>query len=476
MKKSDELRKKLAYERKNFWTDTTKNEQKTALKFAENYKKFLTVAKTEREVIDYTVEELKSKNFIDLDAPHKNNNNKRVFKIFKNKAMAIAIIGKKPISEGVNIVASHIDAPRVDLKQNPLDEDKLTKMAILKTHYYGGIKKYQWMSTPLALHGVVIKSNGEKVNICIGENENDPILIMPDLLIHLSRKEQMGKPMSEAISASHMNVLFGSIPFYEDKEEVRDAVKLNCLTLINEKYDIKEEEFLSAELYLVPAGKARDLGLDKSMIAAYGQDDRICAYTSLQALLDVMEMENDKTSIIYFFDKEEIGSDGATGANSIFFLDFIGDVLKYNNEDTSSFNVRKTMIKTSVLSADVNAGINPNFPGVHEASNAVHLGHGVGIAKFTGSGGKGGSNDANSEFVARVMKLFNEEKVNWQIGELGKVDEGGGGTIAKFLAYFGCDVVDCGPGLLSMHSLWEVCSKADLYSTYKAYKAFMLKA
>ncbi len=476
MKKSDELRKKIGYERKNFWTDTTKNEQKTALKFAENYKKFLSAAKTEREVIDYTVEELKGKNFVNIDVPQKNNHNKRVYKIFKNKAMAIAIIGKKPISEGINIVASHIDAPRVDLKQNPIYEDSETKLAILRTHYYGGIKKYQWMSTPLALHGVVIKSNGEKVNVCIGENENDPVLIMPDLLPHLARKEQYGKTMPEAITASHMNVIIGSIPFYEDKEEVKEAIKLNALNLIYEKYEIKEDDLLSAELYLVPAGKARDLGLDKSMIVAYGQDDRICAYTSLQAMLDVMEMENDKTSVIYFFDKEEIGSDGASGANSIFFLDFIADILKYNNEDHGSFNVRKTMIKTAVLSADVNAAINPNFPSVHEASNAVHMGFGVGIAKFTGSGGKGGSNDASSEFVARVMKIFNDEKVNWQIGELGKVDEGGGGTIAKFLAYYGCDVVDCGPGLLSMHSLWEICSKADLYSTYKAYKAFMLKA
>ena len=328
MKKSDDLRKKIAYERKCFWTDTTKNEQKTAMKFAENYKKFLSAAKTEREVIDYTVEELKGKNFINIDVPQKNNNNRRVYKVFKNKAMAVAVIGKNPMSEGVNIVASHIDAPRVDLKQNPFDEDKITKLAILKTHYYGGIKKYQWMSTPLALHGIVIKANGERVDICIGENDNDPVLVMPDLLIHLSRKEQMSKPMSEAVSAAHMNVLLGSIPYYEDKEETKDAVKLNALNLIFDKYDIKEEDFLSAELYLVPAGKARDLGVDKSMVIGYGQDDRICAYTSLQALLDVMEMESDKTSIIYFFDKEEVGSDGASGANSIFFLDFIGDIFE----------------------------------------------------------------------------------------------------------------------------------------------------
>lgn len=476
MKKSDELRKKLSYERKNFWTDTTKNEQKAALKFAENYKKFLSQCKTEREVLEFTTEELKSKNFINLDIPQKNSNNKRVFKIFRNKIMAVAIIGKKPISEGVNIVASHIDAPRVDLKQNPLDEDRTTKLGMLKTHYYGGIKKYQWMSTPLALHGVVIKADGESVHINIGENENDPVLLMPDLLIHLSRKEQMGKPMSEAISAGQMNILFNSIPFFEDKEEVKEAVKLNALTILNEKYGIREEDFLSAELYLVPAGKARDTGIDKSMVVGYGQDDRICAYTSLQALLDVMEMEPEKTSVIYFFDKEEVGSEGNTGASSIFFTDFLGDLLKYNGEDISDYNLRKTVIKSNVLSADVNAAINPNFPNVHEAQNAVHFGFGVGVAKFTGSGGKSGCNDANSEFMAKVAKIFNDEKVNWQIGELGKVDEGGGGTIAKFLANHGCEVIDCGPGLLSMHSLYEICSKADLYSTYKAYKAFLLKA
>ncbi len=476
MKKAEDVRKKIAYSRKNFWLDTTKNEQKAAMKFAENYKKFLNVCKTERESIDYTIEELKAKMFANLDDPNIKNSNKFVYKVFKNKAIAIAVIGKSPISNGVNIVASHIDTPRVDLKQSPLSEDGETKLGIMKTHYYGGIKKYQWMSTPLALHGIVIKNDGEVVNICIGENENDPVFVMPDLLPHLARKEQMGKTMSDGVSAGNMNLVFNSIPFYEDKEDIKEGVKLQALNLLYEKYGIKEEDLLSAELQLVPAGKARDGGIDKSMIIAYGQDDRVCSYAALQALEDVKEISIDKTSIVYLFDKEEVGSDSIGGATSVFFIDFIADLLKHNGEDFGSFNLRKTLINTNVLSADVNAAINPNYPSVHEAQNAVHMGYGVALAKFTGSGGKGGSNDATSEFMSKVIRLFNDEKVNWQIGSLGKVDEGGGGTIAKFLAQHGCDVIDCGPGVLGMHSLYELTSKADVYSTYKAYKAFMAKA
>jgi aspartyl aminopeptidase len=390
----------------------------------------------------------------------------------------MAIIGKSALNKGINIIASHIDSPRVDLKQNPLYEDSSLKLGIMRTHYYGGIKKYQWMSTPLALHGTVIKNDGSKVNINIGEDENDPVFIMPDLLPHLARKEQMGKTMAEGVAAGNMNVIFNSIPFFEDKEKeaVADGVKLQALTLLYEKYGMTEEDFLSAELQLVPAGAARDTGIDKSMIAAYGQDDRICVYTSLQALFDVKEMDINKTNILFFFDKEEVGSDSVGGANSIFFIDFIGDLLKHKNEDTSSHNLRKTLINSNVLSADVNAAINPNYPSVHEAQNAVLMGHGVGLCKYTGSGGKGSTNDANGEFMAKVLKIFNDEKVNWQVGSLGKVDEGGGGTIAKFLAQHGCDVIDVGPGLMGMHSLYELSSKADIYSSYKAYKAFLVKA
>jgi aspartyl aminopeptidase len=299
---------------------------------------------------------------------------------------------------------------------------------------------------------------------------------MPDLLPHLARNVQGSKSLSEAITADHMNVIFNSIPFMEDKEDVKEAVKLQALALLHEKYGIQEEDFLSAEIQLVPAGKARDVGIDRSMVAAYGQDDRICAFTSLQALYDVKDMEIKKTSVVFLFDKEEVGSDSVGGASSVFFEDFIADLLRLKNEDCSGYGLRKTLINSNVLSADVNAAINPNFPSVHEAQNAVHFGFGVGLCKYTGSGGKGGSNDANSEFMARLIKIFNEEKVNWQVGSLGKVDEGGGGTIAKFLAKHGCDVIDIGPGLMGMHSLYELSSKADIYSTYKAYKAFFVKA
>ena len=475
MKKAEDVKKKLVYTRKNFWLDTTKNEQKAAMKFNENYKRFLNLCKTEREAIDFTVEELKAKSFKNVDEVG-NENARFVYRVFKNKALAIAVIGKEPVRKGVNIIGSHIDSPRVDLKQNPLHEDNETKLGIMKTHYYGGIKKYQWMSTPLALHGIVVKNNGERINVVIGENEVDPIFIMPDLLPHLSRKEQMTKLMPDAITAAHMNVVFNSIPFLDDREEVKDAVKLQALILLNEKYGINEEDFLSAELQLVPAGKARDAGLDRSMIAGYGQDDRICAYTSIQALYDVKDMDISKTCVVFLFDKEEVGSDSIGGATSVFFEDFIADLLKIKHEDVSSQTLRKTLINSHVISADVNAAINPNFPSVHEPQNAVHLGYGVGLCKYTGSGGKSSSNDATSEFMSRLIKIFNDEKVNWQVGSLGKVDEGGGGTIAKFLAKHGCDVIDAGPGLIGMHSLYELSSKADVYSTYKAYKAFFVKA
>jgi len=314
MKKAEDVRKKLSYTRKNFWLDTTKNEQKSAFKFSENYKKFLNSCKTERESIDYTIEELKTKSFVDIDDA-KAKSSRFVYRVFKNKALAVAVIGKSPLKKGINIIGSHVDSPRVDLKQNPLYEDATTKLALMRTHYYGGIKKYQWMSQSLALHGVVVKNDGEKVNIVIGENELDPVFIMPDLLPHLAKNVQGSKPLGEAITADHMNVLFTSTPFFEEKADVKDAIKLQALALLYEKYKIHEEDLLSAELQLVPAGKARDVGLDKSMIASYGQDDRICAFTSLQALYDVKDMDIDKTCVVFFFDKEEVGSDSVGGSS-----------------------------------------------------------------------------------------------------------------------------------------------------------------
>ena len=474
MTKTEELTKKLTYQRKNFWQEASQKERKTALDFSEDYKTFLDICKTERETIDHFAKVLKDKNFANIDS---NNKSKKVFRLARAKNGAIAIIGKRPISEGVNLIVSHVDAPRVDLKQNPLYEDSSTKLGIMKTHYYGGVKKYQWMSTPLALHGIIVKNTGEIVKVSIGEDENDPVFVMPDLLPHLARKVQYTKKIGEAIDAGKMNLIFNSIPYPENKEDkdIKEAVKLNALVLLNEKYGIVESDFLSAELELVPAGKARDAGIDRSLVMGYGQDDRICAYTSAEAIFDT-KSDLDRTAIVYLADKEEIGSDGNTGAKSIFIIDFIADLLKHNGEAGDSATLRKTLIKSHILSADVNAGINPNFPSVHEKENAVHLGFGVSVTKFTGSGGKGGSNDANAEFNAKIIKIFNENNVNWQTGALGKVDEGGGGTIAKFMAEHGAEVIDCGPGVLGMHSLYELTSKADIYSCYKAYKAFFENA
>jgi len=472
MKKIDEITKKLKYKRKNFWKDFPEADQKKALKFSEGYKKFLDNCKTDRESIDITVRSAVKKKFSDLDNSPQGN---KIYRSFRKKNAALAIIGKRPMSEGVNLIVSHIDVPRVDLKQNPLFEDTTTALGMMKTHYYGGIKKYQWMSTPLALHGVFVKTNGDIVNVCIGEDEGDPVFVMPDLLPHLARSEQYSKKIGEAINASVMNLVFNSIPYLDGADkEIKEAVKLNALVLLNEKYDIVEENFLSAELELVPAGKARDCGLDRSMVLGYGQDDRICAYTSAEALFSCKN--NDRTAIVYLADKEEIGSDSNTGAKSIFIVDFIADLLKYNGESNDSNILRKTLIQSQIISADVNAGINPNFPSVHEAENAVHIGFGVSVTKYTGSGGKSGSNDANAEFNARIINIFNNENVNWQTGTLGKVDVGGGGTIAKYMAEYGAEVIDCGPGVLGMHSLYELTSKADIYSSYRAYKAFFEKA
>ncbi|MCF7857810.1 MAG: aminopeptidase [Candidatus Cloacimonetes bacterium] len=471
MKKTEELRKKLVYTRTNFWKEAPGKEQKAALDISEEYKKFLNECKTERETIDYYIKKLEKEGFNDINTGKKT---KKVFRVARSKNAALAIIGKKPISEGVNLIVSHIDAPRVDLKQNPLYEDSNSSLGMLRTHYYGGIKKYQWMSTPLAMHGTIIKKDGKAINICLGEDEKDPVFVMPDLLPHLARKVQYTKKIGEAVDAGKMNIVFNSIPYPDDKK-AKDAVKLNALVLLNEKYGITESDFLSAEIEIVPAGKSRDAGLDRSMILGYGQDDRICAFTSAQAIFDSIQ-NLEKTAIVYLADKEEVGSDGNTGAKSIFIIDFIADLLKKNGEPSDSSTLRKTLINSQVLSADVNAAINPNFPSVHEKANAVHLGFGVSVTKFTGSGGKGGSNDANAEFNAKIINIFNANKVFWQIGALGKVDEGGGGTIAKFMAEHGAEVIDCGPGVLGMHSLYELTSKADVYSAYKAYKTFFEKA
>ena len=472
MPKNEDLTKKLSYARTNFWEKATEAEKKTAMKFAEGYKTFLTDCKTVRETVFYSEKALVKSNFTPIEKSKKAGQ-KKFYQIYRQKNVIAAVIGKKPIAEGLNIVSPHIDTPRVDLKQNPLYEDSLTKLGMMRTHYYGGIKKYQWMSTPLALHGVLVKKNGEIVNVCIGEDDNDPIFMMPDLLPHLAA-DQYAQKLGDAIKAIHMNVIFNSIP-YPDKK-AKEAVKLNALVILNKKYGITEGDFLSAELELVPAGKVRDAGIDRSMLAGYGHDDRVCAYTSLQAILDANPAQMNRTALIFFSDKEEVGSEGNTGARSTQVVDFIAELLKQNGEKYDSNTIRKTLMNSQILSADVNAAINPNFPSVHEKENAVHMGCGVSITKFTGVRGKSGSNDANAEFTSKLLHLLEQEKVFWQMGSLGQVDVGGGGTIAKFLAAYGADVIDCGTGVVGMHAPYELISKADLYSTYRAYNVFLAKA
>lgn len=468
-KKNEKAKNPLLYERKNFWNTTDKAMQKKAFAYADGYKDFLNKAKTERETIRYTLEVLKSKQFKEIDGKK---GHKKVYQVFRNKTMAFAIIGKEPVSKGVNMVAAHIDAPRIDLKQNPLYEDSNTNLAVMKTHYYGGIKKYQWVSTPLALHGIVVKSDGKTVNICIGDKPDEPVFIIPDLLPHLARKEQYTKTLGEAIDANKMNLVFSGM--LDANSDDKEAAKAYALKLLNEKYGIKEQDFISAELELVPAAFARDAGMDSSMVVGYGQDDRICAYCGLQALLDAMSGNFSKTMVVYFSDKEEIGSTGSTGAHSVFIQDFIANLLKTNGEDCSSDSLRKTFMNSRIVSGDVTAAIDPNYPGVHDKQNGCIMNYGVGISKFTGSGGKYGSNDSNTEFTAKVIHTLDKAGVLWQMVELGKVDEGGGGTIAGILAQLGANVIDCGTGLMGMHSLYELCGKADLYETFRAYKALLL--
>jgi len=472
MKKTKDIQKELTYSRKNFWKEFS-SEKEDAFALADEYKQFLDKCKTERECTDFYQKLLQDMGYADLIEGIKS---KKYYRTSKAKNVAIAQKGKLPVSAGVNLIVSHIDAPRVDFKQSPLAEDSASGLGIIKTHYYGGVKKYQWMSTPLAIHGVIIRRDGSKVDVCIGEADDDPVFVMPDLLPHLARKIQYNEKLATAVKAEHMQIVFNSIPFIDPEDkDVKEAVKLNALVMLNDKYGIREEDFLSAELEIVPAGKARDAGLDSSMVLAYGQDDRICAFTSARAITDIAEADFQKTAIVFLADKEEIGSEGNSGAKSAFIIDFIADLLAACGEKNDSVTLRKTLLNSQILSADVNAAINPNYPSVHEKQNAVHLGCGVGIAKYTGSGGKGGSNDANAEFNAQVFRIFNDGGVCWQSGALGKVDEGGGGTIAKFMAEYGAEVIDCGPGVLGMHSLYELTSKADIYSSYKAYKVFFLK-
>ncbi len=454
----------LKYNPKNGWEAGADADKQAAFPFAERYKAFLDRAKTEREAAREAIRLAEERGFVNIDAVKSLKKGDKVYADNKGKSVLLVVIGEDS-TQGLNIVAAHIDAPRIDLKQNPLYED--LELAFFKTHYYGGIKKYQWTTIPLALHGVVVRGDGSSVEIVIGEDEGDPVFTITDLLPHLAQ-DQMKKNMSEAITGEGLNLLIGSKPNADEKDKVKGAV----LTLISEKYGIVEEDFISAELEIVPSVKARDVGFDRSLIGAYGQDDRVCAYAALAGILEV-ESPN-RTAVCVLADKEEVGSMGNTGMKSRFFEDTAARIIALQNSGYNDLLLRQTFAVSMCLSADVGAAVDPGYKEVSELLNAPKLGYGVMLTKYTGSRGKAGSNDASAEFVGRVRKLFNDNGIVWQIGELGKVDMGGGGTVAQYISNLNIDTVDCGVPLLSMHSPFEISSKLDIYMTFKAYGAFYL--
>ena len=462
-------------ERKNAWLSYGESDEKEMEKLAKDYRAFLDAGKTERECVTELVREAEANGYVSLEAKQaageKIQPGDKVYAVGMKKIMALFHVGQEPLEKGMNILGAHIDSPRLDVKQNPLYED--TDLAYLDTHYYGGVKKYQWVALPLAIHGVIAKKDGSVVNVTIGEDENDPVVYITDLLIHLAGK-QLQKKAAEVIEGENLDILIGSRPLSESTDEKKkEAVKSNVLRILKEKYDVEEEDFLSAELEIVPAGKARDCGLDRSMVAAYGQDDRVCAYTSFVAM---MEMDAPKrTSCCLLTDKEEIGSVGATGMQSRFFENTVAELLD-GMGCYSDLALRRTLRNSSMLSSDVSAGYDPAYGECFEKKNAAYLGRGIVLNKFTGARGKSGSNDANAEYVAEVRRIFDDHQVAFQTAELGKVDVGGGGTIAYIAALYGMTVIDSGVAVLSMHAPWEVTSKADIYEAKKAYKAFLLDA
>jgi len=470
--KKEKLSDKLFFKRKNCWEDIDKKTEKEVEDFASAYKQFLDKGKTERECVDAVCELLEKCGFVNIDAQtskgKKLEPGMKIYQNIRGKSVLAAVIGKKPAVEGCNILGAHVDSPRLDLKPIPLYED--SDLALFDTHYYGGIKKYQWTTIPLSMHGVFVNENGKKTVIKIGEEPGDPVFTVTDLLPHLAR-EQMEKKASVAVEGEDLDILAGSRP-YPDKDE-KEKVKLYLLDLLNKKYGITERDFASAEIEFVPAFKASDVGLDRSLIGAYGQDDRCCAYPALQALIALAKEKSapNKTLVLYFSDKEETGSAGNTGARSLNFENFFALLCGGVFAD-----MRQCFTRSSMLSTDVNAAFDPTYAGVFDKKNASYIGKGIVLEKYTGSGGKYGASDANAEFCAKVQAIMNTNKIQWQCGELGKVDKGGGGTIALYAANLGMDVLDCGVPVLSMHSPFEVISKIDLYTTYLGYIAFLREA
>lgn len=453
---------------KNVWETYEEQEMKEVFALAEDYKRFISENKTERACVKSAVAMAEARGYRDLREVIRRQETlkpqDKVYLTMMEKSIVLFHLGDRPLEEGMHILGAHIDSPRLDLKQNPVYEN--TELAYLDTHYYGGIKKYQWVTLPLALHGVIVKKDGTSVDVCIGEKEDDPVFVISDLLIHLSN-DQMQKKAASVIEGEDLNVTFGSMPL---KEEEKDKVKANVLKLLKERYDVEESDLVSAEIEVVPAGKARDLGIDRSMVIGYGQDDRVCAYTSLVAQL---EMENvKKTAVCLLVDKEEVGSQGATGMQSCFFENALAEVMDRMGI-YSELKVRRALQHSKMLSSDVSAAYDPNYAGVMETNNCAYFGKGLVFNKYTGARGKSGCNDANAEYMAELRAVMEKGNVAYQTSELGKVDQGGGGTIAYILANYGMEVIDSGVALHNMHAPWEVSSKADIYEAKKGYLAFL---
>lgn len=458
-------------ERKNVWKDYDKKEKNKLEKLSKDYRHFLNVGKTERECVKEMVRVAKEAGYVDLEEIRAKKQTvkagDKIYSVCMNKSLVLFHIGSTPMEEGMNILGAHIDSPRLDVKQNPLYEKE--GFAYLDTHYYGGIKKYQWATLPLAVHGVIAKKDGSVVEVSIGEGKDDPVFCVTDLLVHLAANQQE-KKANKVIEGENLDILFGSMPL---AEEEKDAVKGHVAKLLQEYYDMEEEDFLSAELEIVPAGEARDCGLDRSMIIGYGQDDRVCAYTSFVAMMETKRVK--KTACCLLVDKEEIGSVGATGMRSKFFENAVAEVMDAMG-DYSELKLRRCLSSSYMLSSDVTAAYDPLYPEVYEKKNTAFFGKGIAFSKFTGSRGKSGSNDANAEYIAKLRRIMDDNQVAFQTAELGKVDVGGGGTIAYILALYGMQVIDSGVAVLNMHAPWEITSKADLYEAKKCYMAFLKDA
>ncbi len=466
MNKAEDLKNTLFSKKENGWVKMTQEQTQDIFSYCNKYIEFLNNSKTERQVIENCIKIAQENGFKEISQYNNLKPGDKVYYINRNKSMYLAIIGKDNLKQGINIIGSHVDSPRLDLKPNPVYED--SGFAYLNTHYYGGIKKYQWATIPLSIYGVIVKPNGEKINICIGDKQEDPVFVITDLLPHLA-DNQLEKTLKEGITGEDLNILIGNIPYKTNDNNINEKVKLNILDILNKKYGIVESDLLSSELEAVPNFNARSLGLDNSMVGGYGQDDKVCVYTSLTAMMNISEPN--KTSICILSDKEEIGSMGNTGMESDVFDNFISILLKLSNQE--EINILEHIFNNSkMLSADVDSGFDPIYSNVYEKTNSSYLGHGVGLNKYTGSKGKSGASDANAEYVAQIRKLLEDNNINYQIAELGKVDAGGGGTIAYILANKGIEVIDCGIPVLSMHSPYEVTSKFDIYSLYVFYQAF----